>query len=61
MELNDSNILMLRIVALVVLICAAKCIFGKFPIPVGLYAKQFIICAFASNVESGLRVGSSQF
>jgi len=61
MKLNDSNILTIRIVAVVVLISAAKCIFGEFPIPVGLYSKQFMIFAFASHEESGLKVGSNKF
>ena len=61
MILNNSNVLTSRIVVVVVLISAAKCIFGEFLIPVGLYAKQLMIRAFASHVESGLRVGSNQF
>ena len=49
MKLNDSNILTSRIVAVVVLISAAKVIFGEFPIPVGLYAKQFMIVLFQAT------------
>jgi len=43
MKLDDSNFWTLRIVAVVVLVLAAKCSFGEFPIPVGLYASLSVL------------------
>ena len=59
MTLSDSKSLTFRIAAVVVLILAAKCNCGEFPIPVGLYTKQ--IRAFESIVESCLRARSNKF
>lgn len=61
MKLSHSKSLTFRIAAVVVLISAVKCNFEEFPIPVGLYTKQFMICGFGSHVESCLRVGSNKF
>ena len=62
MKLSNSNSFKFRIAAVVVLISAAKCNFGEFPIPVGLYTGQTVYdLYFWKHVESGLRVGSNKF